>query len=132
MFWKKLFNRKPQISISDILCGFKDAINYNQQLFNNYQIEKLNKLYNADNSPVVRKIQFNNNSFIEVPLIALINHNIFCISELTFTFNVSADNFRKISIDKQLREMKEKGITLKYSQNIYDKNKVTIQLSLKK
>jgi hypothetical protein len=132
MFWNKLFNKKPQISINEIINAFKKAVNYNQQLFNNYQIEKLDKLYNADNSPVIKKIQIDNNSFMEVPLITLINHQILSVRELTFTFNVSASNFKKISIEKQSLDMKRNGMTLEYSQNIYDKDKVTVLLSLKK
>jgi hypothetical protein len=128
-FWKRNKNKRETIPVPVLIEQFNDAISDIQEKTDNYQLNRLDQFYNADGVPVTRRIQITDRSYMEVPLITLVNHRSLCLSEFAIVFDADINSVNTEQVKQQTLEMEKNGLYIGFSDNRRNKDTVSVKLS---
>jgi|GEM_PF-2833651 len=128
-FWRFRKNKENPVPVDLLIKQFYDLVSGIQEKSANSREEHLNRFYDADGVPVTRRIKTADNSYVDIPLISLVNNRPVLLSEFTVEFYANVDAVNQGDLKKKAREITKKGITLDFSKKTDEKNKLSIKLS---
>lgn len=132
-FWNRKAPKQQCIPLSKVIGELKEALDINTELFNEFQVKRIESFFNPDGSPVIMKFQMTTDKFIEVPLAMLVNHNLLHLNELSLTFTVpSSDTVDVNTLKKEYSDKGTDAFALDFSKVRQGKEQMNMTLSFKR
>lgn len=85
-FWSKEKNSAQ--TLSDLIRGLQHSVNTAMEMIETRNIELLGRYFSSDGEPVIRRLQLDDDTSVDVPLISIVNPSSVNIKEVEMDFSV--------------------------------------------
>lgn len=131
-----MFSKKKNLStFSDFIKGLQYSINSAQEIIESHNLYTLQKYFNEVGEPKIQRLNIDENRYLNVPIISVVNHNNISIDELEVEFETNivrseVDDFKTVKFDELNSEIERTKFYIDFGK-INRKNKMKVKIKFK-
>ena len=83
---EKKNSKQSSVDLSDVIKGMQKAVNEAQKMLETHNLRSLRSFFYEDGDPKTIELHLSDKNYLEIPILALANHNSLVIDKLSMEF----------------------------------------------
>ena len=108
--------KQSSVDLSDVIKGMQKAVNEAQKMLETHNLKSLQSFFYADGDPKTIELHLTQDNYLEVPILALANHNSLVIDKLSMEFEAKIEQVGIRSAEDLLEAVTKGGKSLESEQ----------------
>lgn len=101
--------KKPTVDLSDVIKGMQNAVNEAEKMLEMHNLRSIKNFFHDDGDPKTIELHLTENNYLEIPILALANHNSLKIDKLTMEFEAKIEQVGIKDADDILKAVQKNG-----------------------
>ncbi|WP_047445405.1 hypothetical protein [Alistipes sp. ZOR0009] len=131
MWFRNKKSRKQEVSLSQIIADFKEALNRSQEAHEKYQLARVKEFYNADGTLKTTRFKAEDGMEMEIPNCKLVNHSILHLDEFRMQFQARIGEVKLDGLRENYAEMVTAPLLVTFSEMVGG-SQIQVEISYKK
>lgn len=88
---EKKNSKQSSVDLSDVIKGMQKAVNEAQKMLETHNLRSLRSFFYEDGDPKTLELHLSDKNYLEIPILALANHNSLVIDKLSMEFEAKIE-----------------------------------------
>ncbi len=101
--------KKSAVDLSDVIKGMQRAVNEAERMLEMHNLRSLRNFFHEDGDPKTLELHLAEDNYLEVPVLALANHNSLVLDKLTMEFEAKIEQVGISDAEDLLKAVQKNG-----------------------
>ncbi|MGN0729932.1 DUF2589 domain-containing protein [Treponema sp.] len=101
--------KQSSVDLSDVIKGMQNAVNEAEKMLEMHNLRSIRNFFHEDGDPKTIELHLTEDNYLEVPVLALANHNSLKIDKLTMEFEAKIEQVGISNADDILKAVQKDG-----------------------